>query len=76
LGSSTASLLASHCISLKKMISIFSSKNSEEIDEIRSLDGIGDKVVNALIDFFQNKETRSLVNNLLEVGVEVQELSL
>ena len=73
LGSSTASLLASHCISLKKMISIFSSKNSEEIDEIRSLDGIGDKVVNALIDFFQNKETRSLVNNLLEVGVEVQD---
>ncbi len=73
LGSSTASLLASHCISLKKMISIFSSKNSEEIDEIKSLDGIGDKVVNALIDFFQNKETRSLVNNLLEVGVEVQD---
>ena len=73
MGSSTASLLASHCISLKKMISIFSSKNSEEIDEIRSLDGIGDKVVNALIDFFQNKETRSLVNNLLEVGVEVQD---
>ena len=73
LGSSTASLLASHCISLKKMISIFSSKNSEEIDEIRSLDGIGDKVVNALVDFFQNKETRSLVNNLLEVGVEVQD---
>ena len=55
------------------MISIFSSKNSEEIDEIRSLDGIGDKVVNALIDFFKNKETRSLVNNLLEVGVEVQD---
>ena len=73
LGSSTASLLASHFISLKKMISIFSSKNSEEINEIRSLDGIGDKVVNALIDFFQNKETRSLVNNLLEVGVEVQD---
>ena len=30
-------------------------------------------MVNALIDFFQNKETRSLVNNLLEVGVEVQD---
>ena len=64
LGSSTASLLASHFIAFNNMVSVFKLHKLDEIDEVRSLDGIGDKVVNALIDFFQNRETLNLVNDL------------
>ena len=73
LGSSTASLLASHFITFYNMVSVFKLHKLDDIDEVRSLDGIGDKVVNALIDFFQNKETLNLVNNLIEMGVTIQD---
>ena len=73
LGSSTASLLASHFISFNNMVSVFKLHKLDEIDEVRSLDGIGDKVVNALIDFFQNRETLNLVNELIKMGVTIQD---
>ncbi len=73
LGSSTASLLASHFIAFNNMLSVFKLHKLDEIDEVRSLDGIGDKVVNALTDFFQNRETLNLVNNLIEMGVTIQD---
>ena len=73
LGSSTASLLASHFIAFNNMVSVFKLHKLDEIDEVRSLDGIGDKVVNALIDFFQNRETLNLVNNLIDMGVTIQD---
>ena len=73
LGSSTASLLASHFISFNNMVSVFKLHKLDEIDEVRSLDGIGDKVVNALIDFFQNRETLNLVNDLIKMGVTIQD---
>ena len=73
LGSSTASLLASHFITFNNMVSVFKLHKLDEIDEVRSLDGIGDKVVNALIDFFQNRETLNLVNNLIDMGVTIQD---
>ena len=73
LGSSTASLLASHFIAFNKMVSVFKLHKLDEIDEVRSLDGIGDKVVNALIDFFQNRETLNLVNDLIKMGVTIQD---
>ena len=73
LGSSTASLLASHFITFNNMVSVFKLNKFDEIDEVRSLDGIGDKVVNALIDFFQNRETLNLVNDLIKMGVTIQD---
>ncbi len=73
LGSSTASLLASHFVVFDNMVSVFKLQKLDEIEEVRSLDGIGDKVVNALIDFFQNRETLNLVNNLVGMGVSVQD---
>ena len=73
LGSSTASLLASHFITFNNMVSVFKLHKLDEIDEVRSLDGIGDKVVNALIDFFQNRETLNLVNELIKMGVTIQD---
>ena len=73
LGSSTASLLASHFITFNNMMSVFKLHKLDEIDEVRSLDGIGDKVVNALIDFFQNRETLNLVNELIKMGVTIQD---
>ena len=73
LGSSTASLLASHFIAFNNMVSVFKLHKLDEIDEVRSLDGIGDKVVNALIDFFQNIETLNLVNDLIKMGVTIQD---
>ena len=73
LGSSTASLLASHFIAFNNMVSVFKLHKLDEIDEVRSLDGIGDKVVNALIDFFQNRETLNLVNDLIKMGVTIKD---
>ena len=73
LGSSTASLLASHFITFNNMVSVFKLHKLDEIDEVRSLDGIGDKVVNALIDIFQNRETLNLVNDLIKMGVTIQD---
>ena len=54
-------------------MSVFKLHKLDEIDEVRSLDGIGDKVVNALIDFFQNRETLNLVNDLIKMGVTIQD---
>ncbi len=34
---------------------------------------VNDKVVNALIDFFQNRETLNLVNDLIKMGVTIQD---
>lgn len=74
LGSSTASLLASHFVSLKKMVSVFSDISlSEELNEVKSLDGIGGKVVESLQTFFDKTETRNLVKNLLASGVTVKD---
>ncbi len=55
------------------MVSVFKLQKPDEIEEVRSLDGIGDKVVNALTDFFQNRETLNLVNNLVDIGVSIQD---
>ena len=74
MGSSTASLLASHFVSLKKMVSVFSNISlSEELNEVKSLDGIGGKVVESLQTFFDRTETRNLVKNLLASGVTVRD---
>ena len=74
LGSSTASLLASHFITLKKMVSVFSDISlSEELNEVKSLDGIGGKVVESLQTFFDRTETRNLVKNLLAAGITVRD---
>ena len=74
LGSSTASLLASHFVSLKKMVSVFSDISlSEELNEVKSLDGIGGKVVESLQTFFDKTETSNLVKNLLASGVTVKD---
>ena len=74
LGSSTASLLASHFVSLKKMVSVFSDISlSEELNEVKSLDGIGGKAVESLQNFFERTETSNLVKNLLASGVTVRD---
>ena len=74
LGSSTASLLASHFVSLKKMVSVFSDISlSEELNEVKSLDGIGGKVVESLQSFFDRTETSNLVKSLLASGVTVRD---
>ncbi|MEE3294591.1 MAG: NAD-dependent DNA ligase LigA, partial [Pseudomonadota bacterium] len=74
LGSSTASLLASHFVSLKKMVSVFSDISlSEELNEVKSLDGIGGKALESLQTFFDRAETSNLVKNLLASGVTVRD---
>lgn len=73
LGSSTASLLASHFMSLENMTSIFTNNSSDEIEEIKSLDGIGSKVTDSLTIFFNNKETLNLLKDLLSLGVVVND---
>ena len=73
LGSSTASLLASHFISLENMTSIFTNNSFDEIEEVKSLDGIGSKVTDSLTIFFKDKETINLVKDLLSKGVLVND---
>ena len=55
------------------MVSVFKLQKPDEIEEVRSLDGIGHKVVNALTDYYQNRETLNLVNNLVDIGVSIQD---
>ena len=56
------------------MVSVFSDISlSEELNEVKSLDGIGGKVVESLQTFFDRTETRNLVKNLLASGVTVRD---
>ena len=73
MGSSTASLLASHFISLENMTSIFTNNSFDEIEEVKSLDGIGSKVTDSLAIFFKDKEKINLVKELLLLGVIVND---
>ena len=73
MGSSTASLLASHFISLENMTSIFTNNSFDEIEEVKSLDGIGSKVTDSLTIFFRDKGTINLVKELLSLGVIVND---
>ena len=52
LGLSTASLIADHYKSIEKMLDTFSSDNSQILDDLQSLDGVGKKVAISIIDFF------------------------
>ena len=54
------------------MLDTFSSDNSQIIDDLQSLDGVGKKVAISIIDFFLNDKFRNLIYDLIDAGVVVK----
>ena len=54
------------------MLDTFSSDNSQILDDLQSLDGVGKKVAISIIDFFLNDKSRNLIYDLIDAGVVVK----
>ena len=74
LGLSSADLIANYYKSIDKMLENITSDNMDmSIQELLSLDGVGEKVALSVIDFFQNSDSRRLIIQLLQSGVTVKQ---
>ena len=51
---------------------ISSNSINQSMQELLSLDGVGEKVAISIIDFFQNSDTRQLIIELIESGITVK----
>ena len=69
IGSETAELLARKCGTVESLMSI-------PLEELLKIDGIGDKVGMALIDYFAAEVNRKEIQKLLELGVKPRELKV
>ena len=59
--------------SIDEMLENISSNNfNQSMEELLSLDGVGEKVAISIIDFFQNNDTRQLIIQLIESGITVK----
>ena len=73
LGLSSANLIANYYKSIDAMLENISSNNfNQSMEELLSLDGVGEKVAISIIDFFQNNDTRQLIIQLIESGITVK----
>ena len=73
LGLSSANLIANYYKSIDDMLENISSNNfSQSMEELLSLDGVGEKVAISIIDFFQNNDTKQLIIQLIESGITVK----
>ena len=66
-GKETSDVLA------RKFKSLNALKNAT-LEQIRDIDGIGDKIALSILDFFSNSFNNELLNNLKQYGVEPQEI--
>ena len=64
-GEETAEDLANHFETLNKF------KNAS-IDELREINGVGEKVALSIVEYFKNKDNVDLVNKLLDNGVIIK----
>ncbi|SFM73302.1 NAD-dependent DNA ligase LigA [Thermodesulforhabdus norvegica] len=64
-GEYTASLLATHFKSLKAVM-------EAGRDDLVSIHGIGDKVADAVVEYFRNPENRAMIKDLLDQGLEIE----
>jgi len=73
LGLSSADLIANYYKSIDAMLENISSNSiNQSMQELLSLDGVGEKVAISIIDFFQNSDTRQLIIELIESGITVK----
>jgi DNA ligase (NAD+) len=64
-GETTAKLLAQHFISYKNFIRVMlSNEKNHEYEELVALDGIGEKMVSAIIDYFRDQRNLQMVLDL------------
>lgn len=68
-GEQTAADLAAHYGSLEKILEKKSDELRAELDQIY---GIGEKVAESIIEYFDNKQNRHLIEKLLNVGVKIE----
>jgi len=70
---SSADLIANYYKSIDAMLENISSNSiNQSMQELLSLDGVGEKVAISIIDFFQNSDTRQLIIELIESGITVK----
>ena len=70
---SSADLIANYYKSIDAMLDNISSNSiNQSMQELLSLDGVGEKVAISIIDFFQNSDTRQLIIELIESGITVK----
>lgn len=67
IGIQTAELLASHAQSIENLQKI-------TLAELLEIDGIGDVVANAILEFFESEENKAEIARLLTAGVQPQQL--
>ena len=67
LGKTNAALVAEHYVHADAWFSAMQNLNSEEQSRLCSIDGIGEKLVTSLVDYFSNNENVKVVASLLEV---------
>ncbi len=76
-GETTARLLARSYGTLSALLIAMDKacdRESDAFKELIAIDGIGDVMAGAIVDFFGEKHNRAVVDGLVEAGVEPQEL--
>ena len=77
-GETTARLLARRYGDLEALLKAMDSvtdHESEAFKELIAIDGIGDVMADAIVEFFHEQHNRAVVDGLIEAGVEPQELA-
>ncbi|MDD3437646.1 MAG: NAD-dependent DNA ligase LigA, partial [Candidatus Gastranaerophilales bacterium] len=62
-GKETAQILANHFKSLENVI-------NAEIEELATVEGVGEKIAQSIYDFFRNENTLKFLSQLKQLGVE------
>ena len=67
LGETTAKIIAKHYININALIKKLSNQTEENIEEFNSIDGIGTKTSEVILDYFKHKENVKMLMELINV---------
>ena len=67
IGQENAKVLAKHFLTAKKFFDFSQKKNSKNIEELSSIDGIGNSQILSLKKFFSNNQNLKIVLNLIKI---------
>ena len=78
-GETTAKVMAQHFKSYKvfkeKMLIMIAEKNSQDYQDFVAIDGIGDKMAQAIVDYFCDKTNLQMIEDL-ELELQIQDVIL
>lgn len=67
LGETTARILAKHYVSIDNLIEKLSNQTQENIEEFNSIDGIGTKTSEVILDYFNHKNNINMIIELIKI---------